>query len=263
MQENRKFIIPLADGLWVETVWYGSGTLCLSSQAGCALGCPFCASGRHGLQRNLTAEELHLQLEACRRAGIEPCRVTLSGIGEPLQNLDNLKSFLGDCVRLKLPVSLTTTGTPLARLAGLLDLPHNGVMFSLHAATEDVYRTLLPGGPGPARLREKLAELWPGLSGRRRRKLGVNYLLLERVNDQPEELAALASWLSPFPEMTLHLLLCNPVPGSPYRSPSPIQRDRVHAFFRRQGINVRRANHWRQQAEGGCGTLVLGGQVAS
>ena len=59
--KNRKFVIPLTDNLRVEAVWYASGTLCLSSQAGCALGCPFCASGKNGLLRNLTREELHLR----------------------------------------------------------------------------------------------------------------------------------------------------------------------------------------------------------
>jgi len=261
MPDNRKFIVSLADRLHVEAVWYGSGTLCLSSQAGCALSCPFCASGRRGLQRNLTTEELHLQLAVCRREGIEPQRLTLSGIGEPLQNLDNLEQFMADCRRQDLPVSLTTTGAPLAHLVRLLALPHNGIMFSVHAGSDAVYRQLLPKGPGLVPLRQRLAALWPRLSGRQRRKLGVNYLLLAGVNDLPAELAALVDWLQPFPEMTLHLLSCNPVPGSIYHSPTALQTDRVHGFFRQRGINVRRANHWRRQQEGGCGTLVLGGEA--
>jgi len=58
IEENRKFLVPLDDGLQVEAVWYGSGTLCLSTQAGCGLGCPFCASGQLGFKRNLTLTEL-------------------------------------------------------------------------------------------------------------------------------------------------------------------------------------------------------------
>jgi len=257
MSKNRKFLIPLDDGLQVEAVWYGSGTLCLSSQAGCGMGCPFCASGQKGLQRNLSLDELHLQLDTCRRAGILPRRLTLSGIGEPLQNLVTVSSFVADCQRQKLPVSVTTTGAPLASLEDIIGLPHNGVMLSLHAGTEAVYRRLVPAGPGLAALGMRLADIWPKLSRRQRRRLGVNYLLLEDVNDHPAELSALVDWLRPFPEMTLHLLFCNPVPGSGYRSPARDVSDRAHLWLRQSGLNVRRANRWRQQLAGGCGTLVL------
>ncbi len=258
MTENRKFLVTLDDGLQVEAVWYGSGTLCLSSQAGCGMGCPFCASGRNGLQRNLRLEELHLQLDRCRQAGVEPRRLTLSGIGEPLQNLAAVSSFVADCRRRKLPVSVTTTGAPLASLKDLLKLPHNGLMLSLHAGTDRVYRRLVPSGPGLALLHRQLEEVWPELSRRQRRRLGANYLLLEGVNDHYEELSALVAWLRPFPEMTLHLLFCNPVAGSAYRSPERSEGDRVYRFLCQSGLHVRRANRWRQQLEGGCGTLVLG-----
>ncbi len=261
MESNRKFLISLRDGLQVEAVWYGSGTLCLSSQAGCAMGCPFCASGRHGLRRNLTCEELFLQLDTCRRAGIEPRRLTLSGIGEPLQNLANVSRFITACRGQRLPVSLTTTGMPLTGIAELLSLPHNGVMFSLHAGRAATYQGLLPKGPGLAPLRECLVQCWPHLSGRQRRRLGVNYLLLAGVNDQSAELEALCGWLQPFPELTLHLLFCNPVPGSSFYSPAPDQADHIHTQLRQRGINVRRANRWRQQLEGGCGTLLLGSSL--
>jgi len=257
IEENRKFLVPLQDGLQVEAVWYGSGTLCLSTQAGCALACPFCASGRQGLRRNLSAEELELQVQFCRRQGIEPQRLTLSGIGEPLQNLDNVTLFIRRCREGRLPVSLTTTGAPLSRLPNLLAQPHNGLMLSLHAGTEDCYRRLVPNGPGPTALRELLISVWSHLSGRRRRKLGVNYLLLAGENDQPSELAALVAWLRPFPELTLHLLGCNPVPGSPFRSPVETAANEAYRWLRQQGVNVRRANRWRRQTTGGCGTLLL------
>jgi len=257
IEENRKFLVPLVDGLRIEAVWYGSGTLCLSTQAGCALACPFCASGRHGLKRNLTLEELERQVRFCREQGIEPQRLTLSGVGEPLQNLDNVALFMQRCRERRLPISLTTTGTPLERLPQLLEQPHNGLMLSLHAAMETGYRRLIPNGPGPAALRELLISIWPQLSSRRRRKLGVNYLLLADENDQSAELEALVTWLRPFPELTLHLLSCNPVPDSPFRSPAESEIDRIFQQLRGQGIHVRRANRWRRQEAGGCGTLLL------
>ena len=256
IEENRKFLVPLDDGLQVEAVWYGSGTLCLSTQAGCALGCPFCASGRLGFRRNLSLAELDRQVQLSRELGLAPQRLTLSGIGEPLQNLASVLPFLEHC-RGGLPVSLTTTGNPLAQLPQLLQVAHNGLMLSLHAATETTYRRLIPHGPGPVPLRTLLQSCWPRLSRRKRRRLGVNYLLLAGENDQEEDLEALADWLRPFPEMTLHLLSCNPVVDSPFRSPACDRIDQIHHLLRQRGIHVRRANHWRQQQTGGCGTLSL------
>ncbi len=258
MDENRKFLISLDDGLHIEAVWYASGTLCLSTQAGCAMGCPFCASGRLGWQRNLSVAEFHKQLEMCRSFGIEPQRLTLSGIGEPLQNLSAVSAFITRCQQQNLDVSVTTTGTPLPALERLLGWHHVAVMFSLHAGSEAVYRQLVPAGPGLIALKNKLLNIWPALSKRQKRRTGINYLLLKGVNDHDQELDALCEWLEPFPEMTLHLLQCNVVDGSDYVSPSADRCQEIYLRLRAQGLNVRRANRWRRQQQGGCGTLVLG-----
>jgi 23S rRNA (adenine2503-C2)-methyltransferase len=254
---NIKMAVPLADGLIVEAVWYGSGTLCISSQAGCAVGCPFCASGTRGLVRNLVLEEMLQQLAAARRRGLEPQRVTVSGIGEPLHNPQPVRDLMEDCRRQGMPVSVTTTGGPLGRLAEFLAMPHNGVMLSLHAGTAATHRRLVPRGPDFEALWRLLGELLSTLPRRRRRKLGINYLLLAGANDDPLELEALAKRLQPFPDLTLHLLTCNPVPGSSLQSPPPAAVDAAHAFLAARGLNARRANHWRRQASGGCGTLYV------
>ncbi|TYO99161.1 23S rRNA (adenine2503-C2)-methyltransferase [Geothermobacter ehrlichii] len=254
---NQRFAVALADGLRVEAVWYASGTLCISSQAGCALGCPFCASGRGGLRRNLTLAELEQQVEQARNLGLAPRRLTLSGIGEPLHNLATVRRFIETCRARQLPVSLTTTGTPLAKLREALRLPHNGLMLSLHAGSTATHRRLVPRGPDYDALWELLDRELPRLSRRNRRRIGINYLLLAGENDSAEELDRLARRLAPHPELTLHLLVCNPVPDSPFRSPPQESIDAIHTRLRAAGIQVRRANRWRRQQEGGCGTLVL------
>ncbi len=259
LSTNLCFLIPLDDGLQVEAVYYGSGTLCLSSQAGCAVGCPFCASGARGLLRNLSRAELHRQLDWVRQHGIHPQALTLSGIGEPLHNATAVAEFLDDCVAVGLPVSLTTTGAPLSRLQQFLHLPHNGLMLSLHAGKLATHRHLVPAGPDLDQLFSMLVEIWPRLSRRRRRKLGINYLLLQEVNDAPSELEALLARLQPFPELTVHLLSCNPVPGSEFQSPPVTIQDLWYRTLRDAGQNVRRPNRWRRQSIGGCGTLVARG----
>ncbi|AMV71715.1 radical SAM protein [Desulfuromonas carbonis] len=252
--KNIRLAVPLADGLSVEAVYYGSGTLCLSTQAGCALACPFCASGRNGLHRNLRVDELISQVELFRAGGMPPRRLTLSGIGEPLHNFAVVREFIEAS---DLPVSLTTTGGPLVHLAAALPLPHNGLMLSLHAGSAAVHRQLLPRAPQLEELVACVDHGLASLSRRARRRIGINYLLLEGVNDCRRELDALLQLLGRWPETTLHLLACNPVPGSPFSSPGAEGFNAVYSYLAERHSRVRRPNRWRRQAEGGCGTLVL------
>ena len=254
---NLLIPVKLADGLTVETVYYGSGTLCLSTQAGCALRCPFCASGSRGLLRNLSLDELLLQVDNARAQGVIPRRVTLSGIGEPLHNPEAVRAFLAWSRQCALPVSLTTTGGPLERLEDILDGPHNGIMISLHAGTAAVHRRLVPGGPDYDRLWELLWRYRTNLSRRRGRKIGINYLLLSGVNDTGDELEALTTRMRSFPEATVHLLTVNPVLGSGFSSPCEKGFAEAHRRLRDGGIHVRRANAWRRESRGGCGTLMV------
>jgi 23S rRNA (adenine2503-C2)-methyltransferase len=254
--KNQKILVPLADGLAVEAVWYGSGTLCISSQAGCAIGCPFCASGFSGWRRNLSTEELFLQLATARERGVEPQRVTVSGVGEPLHNPDAVADFIVRCRQQGMSVSLTTTGSPLPVLRQFLLLPHNGLMLSLHAGSAATHRRLIPHGPDLDNLWALLEGVLPTLSRRRRRKIGINYLLLAGHNDSAVEVHALAERLQRLPEITIHLLTCNPVEGSTFTSPPSGVVDAAHALLAARGLNVRRPNRWRTLAEGGCGTLL-------
>ncbi len=260
MTETTNFRIShsLSDGLSVEAVYYGSGTLCISTQVGCAVGCPFCASGSRGLKRNLTLQEMIDQVAGAMGVGHRVQRVTLSGIGEPLHNPDAVRMFVEWGRKRKLPVSLTTTGAPISVLCEFLSAPHNGLMLSVHAGSAAVHRRLVPRGPDLGELWSRLAEIWPHLPVRRRRKTGLNYLLVSGVNDTDAEIAELVLRLKNFPEMTLHLLVLNPVPGSSFRSPDLSRVAKIHSTLFREGIHVRRANRWRQRAEGGCGTLIAG-----
>lgn len=255
-EDNRRFLVPLNDGLQVEAVYYGSGTLCLSSQAGCVVGCPFCASGAKGLLRNLTLDELGLQLAFAQGMEIHPRSLTLSGIGEPLHNSSVTREFLLSSQARGLPVSLTTIGAPLQKLEEFLLLPHNGLMLSLHAGMASTHKRLIPRGPEFTDLFSLLESVWPRLSRRRRRKIGINYLLLQGENDSQEELAALQARLQSFPELTLHLLSCNSVSGSAYTSPPAYLQEYWYQTLLDAGLHVRRPNRWRQQSLGGCGTLV-------
>lgn len=256
---NFKYAITLNDGFVIEAVYYGSGTLCVSSQAGCALACPFCASGSQGLKRQLSAAELQLQLQSLRQSGREPRRLTISGIGEPLHNWENVRNFMVDCRKQGLEVSVTTTGVATLHLEELIKLSGNGVMISLHAARPEIHRQLIPNGPDFRLLCAEIERIYPLLSRRRRRKIGINYLLLSGVNDREDDLLALQKQMESWKDFTLHLLRYNPVAGMDFHS-NPDKMDQWHDTLQEKGVSVRRPNRWRSSADGGCGTLFLRGQ---
>lgn len=253
---NVKFPVRLNDGLVIEAVYYGSGTLCLSSQAGCALACPFCASGSQGLKRQLTVAEMQLQIQKLQHSGFEPERLTISGIGEPLQNWENVRNFIIDCQEEGLPVSVTTTGVASQHLEELIHLAANGVMISLHASRTKIHSQLIPNGPKFEHLCAKIGQLYPLFSRRQRRKIGINYLLLRGVNDSDADLLSLQKLMQGWQDFTLHLLSHNPITGADFYS-DPHTLDYWHDALRKKGISVRRPNRWRNQADGGCGTLFL------
>ena len=255
---NFKYPVVLNDGLVIEAVYYDSGTLCISSQAGCALACPFCASGSQGLKRQLTAAEMQLQLEKLRQSGRDPRRLTISGIGEPLHNWENVRSFMVDRHKQGLGVSVTTTGVVIRYLEELINLAGNGVMISLHAARPEIHRQLIPNGPDFRLLCAEIERIYPLLSRRQRRKIGINYLLFSGVNDQKDDLLALQKLMQHWQDFTLHLLRYNPVAEMDFHS-NPDKMDQWHDHLQEKGISVRRPNRWRNSAEGGCGTLFLRG----
>lgn len=253
---NFKYPVILNDGYVVEAVYYDSGTLCLSSQAGCALACPFCASGRQGLKRQLTTAELQLQLQMLRLTGREPRRLTISGIGEPLHNWGNLRDFIVESQRQGLKVSVTTTGAALDHLHELIEVAANGVMISLHAASPEIHQKLIPKGPDFHRLCTTISQIHPLISRRKRRKIGINYLLFSGINDKETDLLALTELLESWQDFTLHLLSYNPIDGADFHS-YPEKLDEWHDRLQQKGLSVRRPNPWRNDADGGCGTLFL------
>ncbi|MGE4317865.1 MAG: radical SAM protein [Deferribacterales bacterium] len=240
--------VTLSDGLIVETVWYPYGTLCISSQAGCRIGCPFCASGRKGLVRSLTCEEMMVQAKTA-----EAKRITISGIGEPLDNFIAVKEFIE---RSELPAAVTTTACSFL-VKDLLMLNHNGVMISVHAGTETAHKKLIPNTRPLKDIYDDIAQVWDTMSVRSRKKLGFNYLLVEGVNDSYAEIDAHIENMGRFPQASTHLLILNHVDKSPYKSPPREKYDEIYEYMRSKGLNVRRANQWRRKDLGGCGTLWL------
>jgi len=255
---NRRFAVELDDGAVVESVLYREHTLCVSCQVGCVVGCPFCASGRPGLLRNLRHDEMVEQVRRARDEAPGLRRVTISGVGEPLHNADVVGSFIRWCRDERLAPSVTTSGGPTVKLRALFDLPHNGLTISVHAGTEGVRRRLVPRGPTLDALCVTVADGVRELSRSRRRRVSLAYLLLEGWNDGDEETAEFARRAKQV-GTSVYLYRLNRVPGGAFRPASELRYQEVYEAWRRAGLEVRRSSLARVEDNGGCGTLLAFG----
>ena len=232
---TRKFLFDVGGGNAVETVFIPEddrGTLCVSTQAGCALDCSFCSTGKQGFNRNLTVGEIIGQLwQANRALGADPAgdriisNVVLMGMGEPLANFENtikaLRLMLDDNAyglsRRRVTVSTSGLVPVMDRLADECPV---ALAVSLHAPNDKLRDELVPINRKYP-LRELMAACNRYLQKAPRDFVTFEYVMLAGVNDsdaQARELLALTRNVS----CKFNLIPFNPFPGSPYlRSAAP------------------------------------------
>ena len=255
---NTLFLFELEDCYTVESVFYRGDTLCVSTQVGCGIKCPFCASGKNGLIRNLTADEIFGQYKLLRES--YPIRkIAIAGIGEPLMNWKNVKEAFFRFKKEGLKVSFYTTGFPTKHLRELIHLPHSGLTISLHATDEKLRKLLIPHGGSLKELIRTLMEELPKLSKKKRNKVSLAYLLLKGLNDSEEalrELARIAKELG----VGITLLYYNKTFGD-FVPVSPEEYENAFLLLRSYGIRVTLSTRFRRDKLGGCGTLVVNRNV--
>ena len=270
---TTKVLWRLLDGEAVESVLIPTrtrDTLCLSSQAGCALACSFCATGKLGWRRDLTAGEIVDQArQLLARRGLEDrgANVVFMGMGEPLLNWDNLTAALDvlmDPDGLDIGarrITVSTVGVP-ARIVELGErYPQVRLAVSLHAATDDVRDEIVPLNRRHP-LREVLAacRLWAETTGKR---FTFEVVHLPGVNDRPEDVAALAHAARDLP-VQINLMRYNPIPGAAYRRPRAGETAAFRDALQREGegltVTVRQSRG--MDVEGACGQLRLAREPA-
>ena len=258
---TTKWVFALGDGATIETVlmaYEDRVTVCVSSQAGCAMGCSFCATGQAGFTRQLTVSEVVEQVVAAARAGA-PRRlsnVVFMGMGEPLANYDvtvevlrRLHEERGMSAR-HLTVSTVGVAPAIERLARE-GLPLT-LAVSLHAANDETRDDLAPINRRYTLARLATAcETWTEVTGRR---LSFEWALIDGVNDTDcalEELAAYAGSLGAH----VNLIPLNPTPGYLVRGSTP---ERVRAFrdgLLGLGVNATVRNTRGRSIDAACGQL--------
>ncbi len=250
---NRLFIFELRDGHKIESVHYRGDTLCVSTQVGCPVICSFCASGKRGLIRNLSAEEIFEQYRIV--SGLFPVRrIAVAGIGEPLSNWQSVKSAFWFFKEKGLKVSFYTSGYPLNRLSELIDLSHCGVTVSLHFISDDKRKRFMPFSGSSLKLLEFLRLKGGSLTRKKRSKISLGYVLFKDLNDSEKDLRLLTEWALRL-GVSVTLLRYNETGGF-----LPADEERYEHFFRymrSRGVKVTLSTRFRRDKIGGCGTLVV------
>ncbi|HJR71954.1 MAG TPA: 23S rRNA (adenine(2503)-C(2))-methyltransferase RlmN [Gammaproteobacteria bacterium] len=233
---TRKWLLDVGANQAIETVYIPEpdrGTLCISSQAGCALDCAFCATGYQGFNRNLTSAEVLGQVVLAARE-LAPAKITnvvFMGMGEPLANYRNVLPvvhLLVDDQAFGLSrrrVTISTAGV-VPHILKLADDCNVALAVSLHAPTDELRDRLVPINKVHP-IAELLDACWKYAEGQASRSITFEYVLLDQVNDSVAEARQLVKLLRNKPAK-VNLIPFNAFPESEFRcSPQP----RIDAFW--------------------------------
>lgn len=256
-----KWRLDAGGGQAIETVYIpeeGRSTLCVSSQVGCAIDCPFCATGRQGFNRNLTTAEIIGQVQLARSEGIDLSNVVFMGMGEPLANLnavaraaDILLDDLGFGLSRR-RVTVSTSGL-VPQIRRLAELSTVALAVSLHSPDDELRNKLVP-----INRRHPIAELleacWEYARVARLRDVTFEYVMLAGVNDSQAYAKQLARLLVNRPAK-VNLIPFNDFPGSGFERSAPEIVDRFREVLLDAGVFAMTRKTRGDDINAACGQL--------
>ena len=259
---SRKYLLQFSDGVSVETVGMPNRhklAVCISSQAGCAMGCAFCATGLAGLSRSLTAQEMVDQvLHVARDFGERVTSVVFMGQGEPFANFDatvQALRILNDPDGLAIGARHLTVSTcgVIPGIRRFAELPEQFTLaISLHSAIQGTRNQLMPGVKKYTLLRlHEAIQLYVEKTGRRPT---YEFAMIDGINDTNPEMQALVDFCAGT-LCHVNLIQLNNIPDSPFR-PSPIEK--VESLQRRltmHGVETTIRNSRGSDIDAACGQL--------
>ena len=272
-EDTVKFLWHLVEGIYpIETVlmfYRDRATVCVSTQAGCAMGCGFCATGQAGFHRHLSVGEIVEQVvRSAHEAQLRGRRIdniVFMGMGEPLANepavwgaVERIHGDIGISAR---HITVSTVGIiPGIRTLATRPLPVN-LAVSLHAARDDLRNELVPINTRYP-LSDLIAACQDYLAAKRRR-VTFEWALIDKVNDtdrDAHELAELCLQLSP--SAHVNLIPLNPTPGWPTVGSPPARVAAFEQLLRRLGVNATTRQNRGTDIAAACGQLAAGQPVA-
>lgn len=274
-RDTQKVLFQLADGQAIESVlmlYENRRTLCISSQAGCAMGCTFCATAQGGLARNLTAGEIIAQVLYFARYlahdGVDPqmelerptnvTNIVLMGMGEPMHNYKHVWTALRrltDTDGFGLGarnITLSTVG-----LVPMIDRMAEeklqiGLAVSLHAPNDELRSQLVPINKHyPV---DELLAAVQRYTDKTHRRVTFEYALMRGINDSPELAVELAEKLQPL-LCHINLIPLNPIPDSAYQPTSDADTKRFVQILRDAGVSATVRLRRGIEINAGCGQL--------
>ncbi len=260
---SEKFLYRLSEGALIESVLLKDGhkrTVCVSSQAGCPLGCTFCATGRMGFTRNLSTAEIVGQLIYLRRRDGENAfgNIVFMGMGEPLLNFDNLVrtvEIISSGIGLSIAARKVTVST-VGIVPEIIRLADTGLKvnlaISLHAANDTKRRRIIP--VAKKHPLDKLTEAARYFAKIRKNPVTFEYVLIGDFNDSDEDIKELSRLVRGIP-CKINILSYNPVEGLPYRRPTEDEIDRFaqKLYPHVPAVTVRKSRGL--DIDGACGQL--------
>lgn len=265
--ETIKFLWELSDKKLVESVLICSSdrrTVCVSSQVGCPARCAFCASGKEGLLRNLTAAEIFEQVYQIdlflHAKGERVSHVVFMGMGEPFENYENVLKvihLLNDPIRLNISqrrMTVSTVGVVEGIRRFMKENLSVNLVLSLHAPNQHLRKKIIPfARKYPL---EEILSAMIAFSKETRRDVTYEYTLIEGINDRPEHAEELAILLKG-QQCTVNLIPYNPVPGLHLKRP---EKESIEEF-RRILLSYDIVTTWRytkgKDIAAACGQLAL------
>ena len=267
---TQKFVLQLADGKQVESVFIPdtpAQTFCISTQVGCAMACAFCLTGKMGLIRHLSASEIAAQVRVLARTlGLNDFNIVLMGMGEPLHNYEAtmkalriLNSAHGLAVSPR-RVTLSTVGlVPMMdKLAQETLMPNLAV--SLHATTEEQRLAIVP--PTKKYSLHDILDACRRFPLAKRSRITFEYVMLDGVNDTPDDARRLAKLLAGI-KGKVNLIPLNEAPGIPFTRPSDRRVDDFARILAERGMTVSVRKSRGRDIRAACGQLIVEGQRRS
>lgn len=263
-----KWLFRAPDGNAIEAVLMGypkRNTLCISSQAGCALGCTFCATGQFGFDRHLEPGEIYAQVAYASAylaaSPLEGCpdhltNVVYMGMGEPLANYNRVRESLRRIIEVQGLGARSITVSTVGVVPGMLRLAEEPwqvtLAVSLHAADDELRSTLVPLNKRyPIAEVEAAAAKFFDAKGRR---VSLEWTLIDGVNDtleQARKLAPIAERL----QSHVNVIALNPTPLSPDRPSRPERIESFMSELNRLGVNSTLRHMRGQDIDAACGQL--------
>lgn len=263
-----KWLFSLENGNAIETVFIpdnGRGTLCVSSQIGCALECSFCSTAQQGFNRNLSTAEVIGQVWAANQAmKVLPrnerviSNVVMMGMGEPLLNFKNVVAAMNIMMDdnayglSKRRVTISTSGVVPA-LERLKEVSDVALAVSLHATNDELRNELVPiNKKYPIKQLLEACKFY--IEGENKRKVTFEYVMLDGINDKPQHARELAALIKDIPSK-VNLIPFNPFPNSNYKCSSRNAIEKFSNILMKSGVISTTRKTRGDDIDAACGQL--------